>query len=289
MWLHDLPQDAILALSTAVSVRQPILLVGFIEADALRQLAGLPPHRSLLRIPDTWQGDETTQLAQLFQSETVNFTAPRLTLVVPNAPPPLLPVLFKLPKGWVASTINQPRTMPEGLVAFNLRTKTFIGSDAEQLESPYLRALVAGTEPTKWKPVIETGLRLIVAKAQSLSALITSETAVEETLQLLGIRGRAELDFCISLARADYGLDLDAFQQQARAMLDQNPQGPASEELRHLRERLKRLQKEMLHVDDVRAMLNGITDSLVARGVPLELLTRTLSSVLHEWISFPLP
>jgi len=289
MWLHDLPQDAILALSTAVSLRQPILLIGFIETDTLRQLAGLPPHRSLLTIPDAWQGDERTQLAQLFQSETINFTAPRLTLVVPNAPTSLLPALFRLPKGWVASTITHPGTIPEGLVAFNLRTKTFIGFDAEQLESPYLRALLTGAEPTKWKPVIQTGLRLIVAKAQSLAALITSENAVEETLQLLGIQARAELDFCVSLARADYGLDLAAFQQQARAALDQNPQGPASEELRHLRQRLDQLQKETLHVDDVRAMLNGIVDSLVARGVPLELLTRTLSSVLPEWISFPLP
>jgi len=152
-----------------------------------------------------------------------------------------------------------------------------------------LRALVTGTEPTKWKPVIQTGLRLIVAKAESLIALVTSETAVEEALQLLGIRDRAELDFCVSLARADYALDLAAFQQEARAALDQNPQGPASEELRHLRERLEQLQKETLHVDDVRAMLNGIMDSLVARGVPLELLTRTLSSVLPEWVSFPLP
>jgi len=288
MWLHDLPQEAILALCTAVSFRRPVLIIGFVEADTLRQLAGLSPYRSLVSISDTWRTGENPPLLQLFQGETINFAAPRVTIVVASAPAPLLSALFALPKGWVASSIAQPSTIPEGLLVFNLRTKAFLGFDAEQLESPYLRRLVAGVEPTRWRLFIQTGLRLVAAKVQSLATLVSSGESTEETLRALTIGSKAELDFCVSLARADYDLDLSAFQQAAKTVLEQNPEEPANKELKHLRERLELLQKESLHKDDVRAMLNGIVDSLVARGVPPELLTRTLSSVVPEWVSFSL-
>jgi hypothetical protein len=289
MWLHDLPQDAVLALCTAVSMRWPVLLIGFIEADTLRQLAALPPHRVVVNIPDTWPGDEESPLAQLFQTEAVNSAAPRITLVAPSAPAPLLQALLKLPKGWVASSITQPGTIPDGLIAFNLRTKSFLGFDPKQVESPHVHALVAGSDPARWKLIIQTSLRLASAKAQSLAALVSSSESVEETLRLLGIGSQAELDFCVSLACADYSLDLSTFQQQASIALEQNVEEPGSNEVKHLRERLHQLQRETLHMDDVRAMLNGIVDSLVARGVPPELLTRALKSVLPEWISFSLP
>ncbi len=289
MWLSDLLQDSVPLLSYAVAIRQPVLLIGFIEASVLRRLATLPPHRNLIEITSDWfdvKEDKLAQLPLLFQSETVNLTAPRLTLVAPNLPTRFLPALFNLPRAWVASTLNQPSSLPDNVITFNLRTKNLLNAEEGQLASHYLLSLLAGVESHDIELMLQAGLRLVAAKAQSLLHLTRDKVKAEQILRLLNIQTHSELDLCIAIAKADYSLDLDTFQEEAYKPLSQKHQ-VGSGDSRLLLEKYEKLRCSMIHVDDVRTMLAGITDNLAARGIPPNLLTRIFSTALNEWIPEP--
>lgn len=285
MWLSDLLQDCVPLLCFAIAVRRPVLIVGFIEASALRRLVSLTPHRNLIEITPDWFDSEEklAQLHLLFQSETANVTAPRLSLVAPNLPTRLLPSFFNLPKAWVASTLNQPNSLPEGVIIFNLRTKTLLNAEEDQLASNYLLSLLNGLAPQEWELMLQTGLRLIAAKAQSLVYLTENRVKTRDALRLLSINTLSELDLCVAIAKADYSLDLEAFRSEASKELSKRGK-PESGDAHKLRQDLEQLRRSMIHIDDVRTMLAGITDNLVSRGIPPDLLTRVVGGALREWI-----
>ncbi|MFX1475351.1 MAG: hypothetical protein ACFFCO_07740 [Promethearchaeota archaeon] len=285
MWLSDLLQEYVPLLCFAIAIRRPVLLVGFLEASALRRLASLPSHRNLIEITPDWFDSEEklAELNLLFQSETANITAPRLSLVAPNLPTKLLPSFYDLPKAWVASTLRQPTPLPENVVIFNLRTKTLINADEDQLASNYLLSLLNGVVPQEWELVLQTGLRLIAAKAQSLVYLIEHNVRVKDVLHLLGINIESELDLCVAITKADYHLDLDTFKSEAKNELDTRGQLDGGDSHR-LRQDFERRSRSMIHIDDVRTMLAGITDTLAARGIPPDLLIRVVGGALREWI-----
>ncbi len=285
LWLSDLLQDSVPLLCYAITVRRPVLIVGFIEASALRRLAFLPPHRNLIEITADWFDSEEklAQLPILFQSETANITAPRLSLVAPNLPTRLLPSFYNLPKAWIASTLNQPKSLPKGVITFDLRTKTLLNVEEDQLVSSHLLSLIKGVAPQEWELMLQTGLRLIAAKAQSLVYLTEKGVETTDTLGLLSINTLSELDLCVALARADYPIDLEVFHSEACKELGKREK-IESGCLQKLSPESERLHRSVIHIDDVRTMLAGITDNLVNRGVPPELLTRVVGTALREWV-----
>ena len=290
MWLVDLLQDSLLSLCYALVVRRPVLLVGFIEAAHLRRLASLLPHRSLLEVPD-WHGapgqdphGRLAQLSLLLQGESANLQAPRVTLVAPNLSSSALPALLEIPRGWVASTLNGPGNLPSGVVAFDLRTKNLLNADPSTLDSPHLRCLISGLPPKVWETLLREGLRVIAAKAQGLFHLTTSGVEAEQVIRLLGIFSQHELDLCVAIAQADYQVDLSTFHRHASSYMRDNPPAPPGKELQRLRRELEQLRRETLHVDDIRTMLTGITDTLTQRGVPPDLLHRVINKTLREWL-----
>ena len=293
MWLVDLLQDALLPLCYALAVRRPVLLVGFIETAHLRRLASLQPHRRILEIQD-WHGAQkqgnhggVNQLSVLMQEEMVNPHIPRVTLVLPNLPASSISTILENPQGWVASTLNKPDSIPDGVVVFDLRTKTIMNTDLSALESEHLRKLIAGSPPESWEILLKEGLRIAAAKAQGLINLTTSGVEAEQIIQLLGLTRQEELDLCVAIAQADYHADLSSFHRQASTHIRENPPTPLSEELQRLRRELDQLRRETLHVDDVRTMLTGVTDTLTQKGVPPDLLHRVINRALREWLPTP--
>ncbi|MFX1563850.1 MAG: hypothetical protein ACFFDP_11165 [Promethearchaeota archaeon] len=286
MWLHDRFQGSELPLCCAVALRRPVLLIGFIEVKDLRRLAALTPHRNILQIDSaeyTGKEEKLAQLPLLFQNESTNLLTPRLTLVASNIPLHFLSPFYEIKRGWIASTLNKPDSLPANVVTFDLRTKSFINSDVSEHVSPYLQELLTEAKPKDWEILLQASYRLLSAKAQSLALLTSTHTKVDFIFRLLNITSPSELDICINISQADYLLDFSTFQEYASKKLKIIPQQPVGKELQKLRQDLKRLSQETIHIDDVRTMLSGIADTLSARGIPLGFLTKTFNTALREW------
>jgi len=287
MWLLDRFQEVALPLCYAVSIRRPVLFIGFIEAMDLRRLATIPPHRNIIQITSTEYNekqDTLTQLPILFQGESTNLITPRLTIITSNIPKKFLSSFFELSYGWVVSTLKKPDTIPENVVAFDLRTRTFINGDVSELTSHYFQRLLAEVKTQDLEILLQASLRLLAAKAQSLAHLVNVNTDVDCIFKLLNFSSTSELNLCIEICQADFLLDISKFHKYAAEKLKTYPPQPENKELQKLRQEVTRLNQETIHVDDIRTMLSGITDILVARGIPIELLTKTFNNALREWL-----
>jgi type III secretory pathway component EscV len=228
--------------------------------------------------------EKLAQLPLLFQGESANLLTPRVTIVTSNIPLKFLSPFFEIPRGWVISTLTKPNSIPENVVTFDLRTKTFTNGDISELSSSHLQTLLTEAKIQDWEILLQTSLRLLAAKAQSLAYLTYANIDAENIFNLLNITSPSELDLCIKISQADYLLDLSKFKKYSNEKIKTPFQQPTNEALQKLDQKIRRLSQETIHIDDVRTMLSSIMDTLTARGMPVELLTKTFNNALREWL-----
>jgi hypothetical protein len=197
------------------TLRRPVLLVGFLTREVLREVAIFAPHRRL------WESDLNVseepesaieELKALFEEEK-NSKSERILYIAPSISSDFLEKLVeKFDTGWVASCASLPDAKilnKHNVAAYDLKNQEWLNVDIVKTRCWLMENLLSKASRYKSRETVLRGkLRILAAQAEFFWELLVGGVTSPETLfDLVGCREAEDAQIILALCKKDYHLN----------------------------------------------------------------------------------
>lgn len=198
------------------TLRRPVLLLGFLNSNVLREVTVFAPHRRLWEYEldvseETKSGIE--ELKALFEGEK-NGRSERVLYLAPSISSDFLMELMEsFDTGWVASCVSLPdekEISKHNVAVYDLINRKWLNVDVVRTRCWLMENLLseASRYPDSIEIVLSGKLRLLALQAEFFWELLSSGVTDPEVLfDLVGCRELEDAQIILALCKKDYHLN----------------------------------------------------------------------------------
>jgi hypothetical protein len=202
--------------------RRPVLFVGYVESEVLRELRQLTPHRDVYEIGrniPTRPKDADQFILDMLQQEDAlasQSSLRRSLVLAPNVEGGVISTLLHFKKAWVASSMTIPQQdqiRASNVAIYDVNGNKWLNIDRSRIDTAWSANLIREAETKKNDDLIQAFLNYAITyisnKASALCNYISGgTTSQDEIWRDIGEPSDEERKVITSLCRAEFNTDV---------------------------------------------------------------------------------